>query len=65
MGRGQAGLISPGYWNECGEWCEAVADPRYTQESTSSDYVRSHDQLAKDQTRKPTLDEGIAFREKI
>jgi len=65
MGRGQSGIPVDGYWNECGEWCEAVTDPRYTQESTSSDYVRSHEQLAEDQTRKPTLDEGVAFREKI
>lgn len=67
MGRGQAGLMSTvdGYWNDCGEWCEALTDPRYTQEETSSDYVRSKEQLADAQTRKPRLDEGIAFVEKI
>ncbi len=66
MGRGQSGMMAiEGYWNECGEWCEALTDPRYTQESSSSDYARSKEQLADGQLRKPNLDEGLALREKI
>jgi hypothetical protein len=67
MARGQAGIMTDpgGYWNDRGEWCEAACDPRYTQESTSSDYVRSHDQMKDAQIRKPKLSKGLAFREKI
>jgi hypothetical protein len=51
----------------CGkcEGCIAAKDPRYTQESTSSEYVRSNEELAEDKIRDPKLSEGIAFREKI
>jgi hypothetical protein len=70
MGRSQSGIMR-GAWNtpscKCGwcEACEAATDPRYTQESTSSDYVRTKEQLAQDKLRDPKLSEGIAFREKI
>lgn len=66
MGRGQSGM-----WNtascQCGwcEACEAAVDPRYTQESSSSEYVRSNEQLAKGKKRNARLDEGVSFVEKI
>jgi len=67
MARGQSGLMrsrTRGPY-DCKETCEAAMDSRYTQESTSSEYVRSKDQLAEDSIRKPRLGEGLAFREKI
>lgn len=67
MARGQSGLMRLRGRGliDCEEACEAAQDSRYTQESTSSEYVRSKAQLAEDSIRKPRLDEGIAFREKI
>jgi len=41
------------------------ADPRYTQRSSDSEYARSQAQLDADQTRKPTLHEGVSFKEAI
>jgi hypothetical protein len=66
MGRGQSGLwATSNPFFECEEACEAAEDSRYTQESTSSDYVRSNEELADDQIRQPRLSEGVSFREKI
>lgn len=47
------------------EAIESLVDERYTQEHASSEYVRSHEELEAAKIRKPRLDEGIAFREKI
>ncbi len=42
-----------------------LPDPRYTQESAYGDRIRSHAELEEAKVRKPRLDEGVSFREKI
>jgi hypothetical protein len=66
MGRGKSGIMNTNY-RGCTrkEACEAVRDARYTQESTSSEYVRTNDQLQRDKIRNASLGEGVAFVEKI
>jgi len=44
---------------------ESLVDPRYTQESSSDEHIRSHEELEAAKTRKPRLDEGVSFIEKI